>query len=163
MVGCLSYAALDLRILGYQDQAVTRSQQALALAHELSHPYTLGYSLILAAVLSELCGDSQGAHATALVKLSRDQGFPFLLAGGHIHCGAALVAQGQSDAGIGQILEGLAIWQSTGAELWRPYFLAMLARAYGQSGKADEGLATLSEALTVVTRTGEHWFEPELN
>jgi predicted ATPase/class 3 adenylate cyclase len=165
MVGCLSYAASALRILGYQDQAMTRSQQALALAQELSHPYTLGYSLIHATVLSELCGDSQvtQARATALVKLSRDQGFPFLLAGGHIHCGAALVAQGQSDAGIGQILEGLAIWQSTGAELWRPYLLAMLARAYGQSGRADEGLATLSEALTVVTRTGEHWFEPELN
>jgi predicted ATPase/class 3 adenylate cyclase len=165
MVGCLSYAASALRILGYQDQAITRSQQALALAQELSHPYTLGYSLIHATVLSELCGDSQvtQARATALVKLSRDQGFPFLLAGGHIHCGAALVAQGQSDTGIGQILEGLAIWQSTGAELWRPYFLAMLARAYGQAGKADEGLATLSEALTVVTRTGEHWFEPELN
>ena len=40
-VGCRTYAALTLWLLGYPDQALARVHEALTLAHALSHPYSL--------------------------------------------------------------------------------------------------------------------------
>ena len=50
--------------------------------------------------------------------------------------------------------QGLAAWRATGAELWRPYFLALLAEAYGKVGQAEEGLSVLAEALAA---GGQNW------
>ena len=58
--------------------------------------------------------------------------------------------------------QGLAACRATGAELWRPYFLALLAEAYGKVGQAEEGLTVLAEALAAVDKTGERLYEAEL-
>ena len=52
--------------------------------------------------------------------------------------------------------------RATGAELCRPFFLALLAEAYGKGGQAEEGLNLLGEALTVVDSTGGRMWEAEL-
>ena len=52
-MNCLSYAA-DPVVLGYPDQALKRSQEALTLAQELSHPYSLAFALNFAAWLHQL-------------------------------------------------------------------------------------------------------------
>jgi predicted ATPase len=44
----------------------------------------------------------------------------------------------------------------------RPYFLALLAEGYGITGQPKAGLAALAEALTLVDKTGERWYESEL-
>ena len=49
-VVCLSYAAWALWYLGYPDQALKRSPEALTLAQELSHPFSLAYALSCAAM-----------------------------------------------------------------------------------------------------------------
>ena len=67
-----------------------------------------------------------------MIALSTEQGFPFWLAWGTILRGWALAEQGQGEEGIAQIRQGLAAYRATGAELWRPYFLALLAEAYGK-------------------------------
>jgi predicted ATPase len=63
---------------------------------------------------------------------------------------------------IAQIREGLVAWQATGAKLWRPYYLALLAEAYGKAGRTEEGLAALAEALAAVEETEERHYEAEL-
>jgi predicted ATPase len=45
----------------------------------------------------------------------------------------------------------------------RLYYLALLAEAYGQVGQAEEGLHLIVEALTVVDKNGERWWEAELH
>ena len=45
----------------------------------------------------------------------------------------------------------------------RPYYLALLAEAYGKAGQTKEGLDVLAEALAVVAKTGEGWWEAELH
>jgi predicted ATPase len=52
-------------------------------------------------------------------------------------------------------------WQVTGAELDRPYFLVLLAEAYGNVGQVNEGLGLLTEASAVVDK-GERFWEAEL-
>ena len=49
-----------------------------------------------------------------------------------------------------------------GQSVARPYYLALLAEAYGKVGQAEEGLTVLAEALAVVDKTGERYYEAEL-
>jgi hypothetical protein len=50
----------------------------------------------------------------------------------------------------------------TGAEVFRPYFRALLAEAYRKAGQVEEESTVLAEALAAVDRTGERWYEAEL-
>jgi hypothetical protein len=43
-------------------------------------------------------------------------------------------------------------YEATGAIIWRPYFLALLAEACGWVGAAAEGLRVLADALAVARR-----------
>ena len=95
------------------------------------------------------------------ITLAREHGFP-ILGIGTILRGWALADQGQSEEGISQIRQGLATCQAIGAGVFQSYYLALLAEAYGKAGQAEEGLATLAEALTVVDKNGERFYEAEL-
>ena len=58
-----------------------------------------------------------------------------------------MAEQGRNEEGIAQIQEGLAASRATGLELWRPYFLCLLAEAYMETGRLDDGLSALMEGL----------------
>jgi len=100
-------------------------------------------------------------QAEALIALSNEQGLS-ALPGGTIQRGWALAEQGKREEGIEQIHQGLAATRASGAELFRPYYLALLAEAYGKTEQVEEGLTALAEALAAVDRTGERRYEAEL-
>jgi predicted ATPase len=163
-VSCLSVAAFALWHLGYPDQARKRSHEALTLARELARPYGLAFTLSSIVTLHQFCREVQAVQeqAEAVIALCTDQGFPFQLALGTIHRGWALAAQGQGEEGIVQMRQSLAAVRATGAELFRPFHLSLLAETYRDSGQIEEGLAVLAEALAVVDKTGERASEAEL-
>jgi predicted ATPase len=146
------------------DQALTRSHEALTLAEELSHSFRLAYALDFAALLHQLRQGGQAAQerAEAAMTLSTKQGFLLWLAIGTILRGGTLAEQGHGLEGIAQMRQGLAVFQEIGAEVGRPYFLALLAEAYGRRGQAEEGLSVLDDALAAVQQTEERWCEAEL-
>jgi predicted ATPase len=76
--------------------------------------------------------------------------------------GWGLVEQGRVAEGIVQIHRGIKAWRATGAELALPHWLALLAEAYGRAKQAEEGLSVIREALALVERKGEHYYEAEL-
>jgi predicted ATPase len=158
------YAALVLWYLGYPDQALKRSREALTLARELSHPYSLGLALWVIASLHQYRREGQAAREWAEVGmvLSSDQGSSFLLAMETILQGWALAEQGQGEAGIAQLRQGMAAYRATGAELRWPYYLVLLGEAHGKMGQAEEGLTVLAEALAQVDKTGECYYKAEL-
>lgn len=164
-VACLSYKAVTLWMLGYPDQARETSREALALAHHLSHPFSLSYALTLGASLCQLSRHVQEAQerAQAANALASEHGIPYWLAWGAILGGWALAEQGHTEEGIRLQRQGIAAYSATGADLARPNFLAMLAEAHGKAGHAEEELAALAEALAVVDKTDERWCEAELH
>jgi class 3 adenylate cyclase/predicted ATPase len=164
-VACLSLAALALWVLGYPDQALARIHEALTLAYERPHPFSLARALIYTGRLHQFRGEPHltQARAEAAVTLSTEQGLVYWCAEGTILRGWALAAQGQSVEGIAQMCQGLATHQATGAELVRPYLLPLLAETYAQGGRVDEGLRVLDQALVSVHTTGERWWEAELH
>ena len=163
-VYCLTFAAYALWLLGYPEQALKRVQEALTLAQGLSHPYSLAFALAHSALLHQYRREVQAAQeqAEAAIVVCTEQGFPYWLAMGTILRGWVLAEQGQEEEGIAQMVQGLAAYRATGAELRRPYYISLLAEAYGKEGQAEEALNTLAEALDTVNKSGERWYEVEM-
>jgi predicted ATPase len=164
-VVCGGFAAWALGVLGYPDQARQRSYDTYTLAQELAHPFSLAYALDFVARIHQLRREGQLTQqwAEALLMLAREQGFTQRLATGTILLGWALTAQGQKAEGVDQVRQGLAAFRATGAELARPYYLALLAEAYAKVGQQEDGLSLLAEALATVHKTGERLWEAELH
>jgi adenylate cyclase len=164
-VTTLIFLALALGMLGDADQAWQRSQEARARAQQVEHSPSLVWAQLFAAVLSQNCRDvaATQAYAEAMTVLATAQGFGHRVLHGRILRGWALAMQGDAPTGVAHIQQGLAAVQSTGLTLYRPYFLALLAEAYGEAGQPDAGLSGLDEALTLVEATEERWWEAELH
>jgi predicted ATPase len=164
-VVCHSIATWALWYLGYPDQGLARSHEALTLAQQSAHPFSLGFALCWVAAFHQYRREVQATqeYARAALSLATEQGFPLLVAYGSIQCGWALAQQGQGREGIEQLQQGLIAFRATGAEVIRPYLLALLAEAYGIMGQPQAGLTVLAEALTLVDKTGERWYEPALH
>jgi ABC transporter substrate binding protein len=62
-VACRANAALTLWLLGYPEQAQAHLHEALALPHELSHPFSLAWVRCRAAMVSQCSRDVPAAHA----------------------------------------------------------------------------------------------------
>ena len=123
-------------------QALQRSHEALTLAEDSAHPFSLTYALAFAARVDQFRREGQATHAQAeaLCALAREQGFAFFLTTGTMHLGWALAEQGQSLEGMVQMREGLTAYRATGAEVDCPYFLACWPRRMGKETDITRGL-----------------------
>jgi predicted ATPase len=159
-----AYAARALWPLGYPTQAFNRTHEAMSLAYEVAHPFSLALGLIWMAELYQFRreGHTTQERAEAAIAFSTEQGFPLWAAWGTILRGWALAEQGRVAEGVAQIRHGLATFATTGAEIYRPYYLALLAEVYGKGGQTEEGVSAVAEALALVDKTGECWYEAEL-
>jgi predicted ATPase len=157
-------AALTIWVLGYPDQALARLHEALALAHELSHPYSLAWARCWAAIVSHLRRDVPAVHehAEAAVRLSTAQGFPFWAAYGTSLRGWALAMWGQGAEGMAQVRQGIDAGRATGAMLRVPYFCALLAEVAAHLGHPEDGLQALAEAHILMEQQEERWWSAEV-
>jgi predicted ATPase len=150
--------------MGYADQAQQRSAEALALAQQLEHPPSLAYAQLYDTLLAQYCRNiaATSTHADALMTLAQVQGLEYRVETGRVLRGWALAMQGDTSTGVAHIQQGLEAINRTGLKLYRPYFLALLAEAYGQAEQPGAGLTVLTEACTMVAATAERWWEAEL-
>jgi predicted ATPase len=116
----LSAGALDLWLLGYPEQARQWNDRAMILGREASHAHTLAFSLDAASWFHQFCQERAIAQERAeeAITICTQQGLALWLAWGIIIRGWALAEQGQGEAGIAQIRQGLAAAQATGAEFF---------------------------------------------
>jgi predicted ATPase len=163
-VDALAHGAWILWYLGYPEQALQRSHAALALARKLSHTYSVAHALWCAAWLHQLRREAYATQeqAEATIALATEHGFAGELLWATIHRGWALVEQGREEEGIAQMHQGLTALHTTGADVFRPGWLAVLAEAYAKVGRAEKGLGLLTEALALTERNGERLHEAEL-
>jgi TOMM system kinase/cyclase fusion protein len=163
-VGCRTYAAMTLWLLGYPDHALAHIHDALALAQELSHPYSLAWARCIAAYVYQFRRDVPAVHeqAEAAVALATAQGFPLWAALGTNLRGWALARQGHGEEGMAQVHQGSAAWRATGAALSVPYFCTLLAEVSDLLGHPEDGLQALAEAHTLVEQHEERYWEAEV-
>jgi hypothetical protein len=76
-VVCHSFAAWTLWYLGYPEQGLARSQEAVTLAQQSAHPFSLGYVLSCTAMFHQFRREMRAAQERieAAILLAQDQGF----------------------------------------------------------------------------------------
>jgi class 3 adenylate cyclase/predicted ATPase len=164
-VVCESFVAWTLLLLGQADQALAQSRSALSWARELSQPSTLAFALHVNCVFHQLRGDEAilAERAEELVALAAKQGFPHFVGTGTCFRGWAMLAVGGSiEDAISTMRWGLATKRATGAEIKVPYYLGLLSEAHRRANRIADGMSLLHEALELVERTDERWYEAEL-
>jgi class 3 adenylate cyclase/predicted ATPase len=164
-VTCQSYGAMTLWQLGYPDQALKRGNEAFAFAQTLLHPFSLAFAEHYFGVLRQYRRDARAAQETAegLIVLSAEHGLTERLAWATSLRGWTMAEQGHNEEGIAQIQEGLAASRATGAELWRPYHLCLLAEACTETGRLDDGISALTEALAAADEHENRSYEAEIH
>jgi predicted ATPase len=164
-MSCRFFAACALWLLGYPEQARKRALETVDIARRINHPFTLAYAYGTAALAHQLRRDiaQVSATATAGIVISRQQGFPHFEGFAEAMSGWALVQEGQIEDGIKHLSQGANGWASQGSDLWRPYWLALLAEAYQKGGQAREATDTLTEAAKIAARTDETFYLAELH
>jgi predicted ATPase len=161
----LSWSSLTLWLQGHPDEAVQASEDALQLATEVDHPFSICYGLFCAAWLYYLRGEYHlvDERARACLSLSTAQGFPYWSTWALILGGGVDAAQGLSQSALEKIGQGIAIHRMVGAGLGEPFYHIVLANALAQAGQIEKSLETVEQAIEVVARTGERCFAAELS
>lgn len=77
--------------------------------------------------------------------------------------GWAMAEQGQTEDGIARIRRGLDDAQAIRAEMFRSYYLCLLAEAHARAGSPRSGLAALVTARALVEKNEERFWEAEIH
>jgi predicted ATPase len=160
-VSCLVYGAWSLWHLGYPDQALNWSQEAIDLAQDVSHPVSLSWALSAASWTHTYRREGRAAYelAEAAIDVATTHDFPHWIAMGKLMRGQALAELGHWDSAVAQIREGTESYHATGARTNSA--LVPLAKVYGQSGRFEEGLHVLTELLVEADRIGTRQLKAE--
>jgi predicted ATPase len=121
--------------------------------------------LAIGARLLSLVGDNAalGKRVDQLVAVTNEQGFPYWGAQGTIYSGWVKVKKGDVAEGMSLLRRGLAAYRATGAEMFMPHHISLLARACEITGQVEESMTLLDDALQIAEKTGERWLAAELN
>jgi adenylate cyclase len=163
-LSALAYGACCLWSLGYPEQALKQSQEALALARELGHPFSLIDVLCFAGcVFNAMRRDTQAldAHAEELHRLATEM-LPGWLGQVTRFRGEALAKLGHLEVGIAQMRTDLALQRPVVERCYQSETLGSLAEAQANAGQPEDDLSTVAEALAFVEETDERYCEAEL-
>src|SRR5216683_1983437 len=164
-VASLNFIPLILLWRGEIDQAIARSRAAFAAAQELDDAYTLSHVFHLNCWLNQHLGDTTTVRerAEAAMKLTAEHGFSLWEVTAEFWYGWALAAAGEITAGSAKMRGALSTHKGLGVINQVPFLLGLLADICTQAGDSTEARDLLTEALGIVDRTQERWFEAELH
>ena len=164
-MGAADYIAWARWLLGFPDEALQKSEEALVAVRQISHFYSSAFALAWHALILLLRGDYDGAREQAelCLPMSLEQRFPFLSSCSRIFRGWALASRGEIPEGVTDIESGLAEYRAIGGEVFKPTWICVMADISGRLGRPDEGLNALDKAFALVGETKERWWEAELH
>jgi predicted ATPase len=163
-VACRYWSAMALWFLGYPDRALRKVHEALSLAQELAHPYSMATALDRAAFIGQFRREARPTlqWAKAAADIAAEHGFRRHAALGPILIGWARAGGGLGAESIEPIRQGLSAYRELGMAMEEPYFLGLLAEAQAHHGLITEGLATLAEALASLPSGRDFFYKAEL-
>ena len=150
-------------ILGEVDQVEPLALEALAMARELEHPFTLVFALTSLSWIYSTTRDAQRTLQLTdeAVAVSTKHSFELGLSWATVLQGWALAEQGREE-GLRKLTQGLSAVAATGASLNNTFILALLAEIYLRHNRIDEGLGAIEDAQKLATTWGELFWQAEL-
>jgi tetratricopeptide (TPR) repeat protein len=144
------YLAYCDLLQGFPDKARKRWGDALKRAEDLQDPYALAIALGVGAAMACEMQDYRVARdlASRQVAISAENGFAFFAASANSFLGWSEVHEGQPESGTIKIESALQMLQMMGGFIVHPYHKNFLAGTYLSSGRLDDALGAVDEALS---------------
>ena len=151
-------------ILGYPDQALKQTQEALRIARKLGHPATTAFIILAACELNWFLKDFEkiNEYTEELVPICEKNGFIYFGAHGYFYRGERKTFAGKAKEGIDEMHQSLAIMEGTGTLTCFTRLLARVAFACLKAGELEGELAALDKAIAVMQKCDERYMEAEL-
>jgi tetratricopeptide (TPR) repeat protein len=160
-VAARCHKSLILWVQGLPEQAVRLVEYNVAEADAIGHPSSIFYALNLGACpVLALVGDSRLAERF-IQRLLDISVTPAWTAWAECFRGVLLIEQGRPD-GPRHLCEALKELYTRPLQLFRIWFLGVLARGLLARGELGQARDTIWEALDSAARRKERWCEPEL-
>jgi len=153
-------------MLGYPEAALADLAQALKDAREIGQAATLMYALIHTTMFVHIPRGNNTAAKAALeevIALADEKGAPFVKALAILNQVWILTLTGKASGSIQMFTSAIAAYRSTGATIYTPLHLSLLARVKAELGEFDDAWRYMDEAMTAIETTKERWFEAEAN
>ena len=150
--------------LGYPDRALQIAEEALALAREVAHPFSIALALDYLAMLHQFRREPEAALRIAeeARSLCLEYRFDYYNAWSALVRAWAIAEQGLLEEGLAAYDAGLDEFRETGAELRMPHHLCLLAAVQRKAGRRVAGLRLVAEAAQIAERNLESWCNAEL-
>ncbi|MBS0155577.1 MAG: AAA family ATPase [Nitrospira sp.] len=152
-----------LWILGELDQVETLLTEAIAMARELEHPFTMAFTLATASWVYSMLRDTHRILRLTeeAIELSTKYSFEVPLAWAMSFQGWALAEQGK-EGGIERLVEGLSAAKRATASLNHTCALALLAEIHLRNHHIVDGLFVIQQAQELAATQGEACWQAEL-
>jgi class 3 adenylate cyclase/tetratricopeptide (TPR) repeat protein len=150
--------------IGQLDRAAECGVRARRMARDLGHPLSLAYALSMSAAVSQGFDDIDATFefASETIELATRNAFAYWLAWATILQGWAIARKGQAGAGLETMLKGLRAYEETGAQLFKPHALTLIADVHRSIGQYREGLAFIDEATSCAERGEIRFYNAEI-
>lgn len=158
-VGCHAWAALSLWCMGYAEQALEHVKQSLELAEHPNLLFSLASAKVRAAHVYQLRREPANTlrWATEAGDLAEEHGYKYKNYFAQALKGWALAMTGPLSDGLMLIQQGMELLDRIGANIDRPYLLALLAEITAASGQPAQALAHVTEAFGLLRESRSYF------
>jgi class 3 adenylate cyclase/tetratricopeptide (TPR) repeat protein len=158
-VFCHAYIAHCDWHLGYPDCALNSAENALSVARQVSHPFSIALALAYLAMLHQFRREPEAALRVAEEArgLCQEYRFDYYDAWGALVRAWAIAEQGRIEEGAAAYDVALKEFIKTGAGLRMPHYLGLLAGIHRKAGWRAAGLKLLTRAAQIAERNHETW------
>ena len=164
IIDCYCWQALALWFLGDPDRALAQADRAVTIAEGPSYSYSRAATWTQRAFLHQLRREVEATASWSgrAIALAVEHGYPYREAVGKVLHGWAMARMGKIEPGIAELKAGIEGCRASGAELDRPYHLALLAEAHLLARDHQSAAAALREAIQQVESARSFFYEAEL-
>lgn len=164
-VFCRAYISHCDWHLGYPIRALRIAEEGLALAREISHPFSIALALNYLALLHQFRRDPDATLGRAMEAQSicAEHGFDYYGAWSGLVRAWAMAESGQLDQGLAAFDAAFDDFRRTNAGLRIPHHLGQLAALHHKAGNLIDALRLIDQAIAVAEATGESWCNAELH
>jgi class 3 adenylate cyclase/tetratricopeptide (TPR) repeat protein len=145
--------------LGYPDCALKSAEDALSVARQVSHPFSIALALAYLAMLHQFRREPEAALEAAeeARRLCQEYRFDYYAAWSALVRAWAIAEQGRTEEGGSAYDAALKEFKKTGAGLRMPHYLGLLAGIHRKAGQGAAGLRLSIEANQIAERNHETW------
>ena len=164
-VASLLLLSWDLWFMGRSNESLGRVSEALALAQDLGHPYTIAFAHYMTSVVHLLRGEAARAFESAekSFEISQEQRFSLYVILSRISRGRAVGDLGRLGEARAEIALGIDEARRNGVGFMLPMMDSWLAEMHAKAGENEAALSIVERALANINDvTGRSW-ESELH